>query len=75
MITIPNNLVSFEKQPGKATYSISMQHDYNKELLYYRTPNNLTKGKSKLIIIQTDKISQQPKTVKTVMTLTWYRHF
>ena len=28
------------------------------------TPNNLTKGKSKLISIQTDKISQQPKTVK-----------
>jgi hypothetical protein len=27
----------------------------------YRTPNNLTKGKSKLTIIQTDKISQQPE--------------
>ena len=27
----------------------------------YRTPNNLTKGKSKLIIIQTDKISEQPE--------------
>jgi hypothetical protein len=26
-----------------------------------RTPNNLTKGKSKLIIIKTDKISQQPE--------------
>jgi hypothetical protein len=26
----------------------------------YRTPNNLTKGKSKLISISTDKISQQP---------------
>jgi hypothetical protein len=27
----------------------------------YRTPNNLTKGKSKLIRIQTDKVSQQPE--------------
>ena len=27
----------------------------------YRTPSNLTKGKSKLISIYTDKISQQPE--------------
>ena len=27
----------------------------------YRTPNNITKGKSKLISIETDKISQQPE--------------
>jgi hypothetical protein len=40
-----------------------------------RTPNNLTKGKSKLISIQTDKISQQPENCDNVMTLTWYRHF
>jgi hypothetical protein len=26
----------------------------------YRTPNNLTKGKSKVVSIYTDKISQQP---------------
>ena len=45
MITIPNNLVSFEKQPGKATYSISMQHDYNKELL-------LDKGTTKVKIVK-----------------------
>ena len=35
-----------------------MNKDNNKK---YRTQNNLTKGKSKLISIQTDKISQQPE--------------
>jgi hypothetical protein len=30
----------------------------------YRTPNNLPKGKSKLISINTDKISQQPENWK-----------
>jgi hypothetical protein len=35
--------------------------DNNKRHENYRTPNNLTKGKSKLKSIQTDKISQQPE--------------
>jgi hypothetical protein len=30
-----------------------------------RTPNNLPKGKSKLICMQTDKISQQPENCET----------
>jgi hypothetical protein len=34
---------------------------FEKNQLNYRTPNNHTKGKSKLIIILTDKISQQPE--------------
>ena len=41
----------------------------NNKITELRT--NLTK----LICIERDNISQQPETVKTVMTLTWYRHF
>jgi hypothetical protein len=34
---------------------------FTSKMINYRTPNNLTKGKSKLIGIWTDKISQQPE--------------
>jgi hypothetical protein len=37
-----------------------------------KLPRNLPKGKAELINQQTDKISQQPKTGKTAMTLIAY---
>jgi hypothetical protein len=42
----------------------------NTVIVTARTPNNLTKGKPKLITMQTDKISQQPENCENVMTLT-----
>ena len=44
---------------GRITYGFSCSPARQGSSRHYRTPNNLTKGKSKLISIKTDKISQQ----------------
>ena len=55
-LTISLNRVSFLPPPVRNNIFYEIRVITN-----YRTPNNLTKGKSKPITIQTDKISQQPE--------------
>jgi hypothetical protein len=53
---VEHHILHFDVDICLAESSVSIRLITN-----YRTPNNLQKGKSKLLITQTDKISQQPE--------------
>jgi hypothetical protein len=54
-------------QANSSFYPYRVSDMYIRVITNYRTPNNLTKGKSKFIIIYTDKISQYKREGKSLV--------